>query len=413
MPNMIIKNCSCAALLCAALIFSFSVSPVFAQTADARALQAKVTPLIESGKYIEALPILEKLVLTEPENANTQFYLGFALLAKTRTVSDQEEIKQLFIRARQSFVKAKKLGHPEPKLDAFIEGIPENGIIPGYTENVETERLMQEAESFFAQGKMKEALQKYQKAFQIDPKLYAAALYSGDVYFQTGDFASAEIWYQKAIQVDPNRETAYRYSATPLMKQKKYEQARDRYVEAYIVEPFNKLAVGGMNQWAQATGATLGHPKIDVPVNVSANGENDVKITVGAGADQGDGSFAWTVYGLSKAKWQTGKTGLSENFKKAYPNEKTYRHSLAEEFDALKTTVAVLKESRSKEKNAAKLNQQLEKLIKLHDDGLLEPYILFALADEGIFEDYAPYLKQNREKLRRYVVEYVLTGGGK
>lgn len=413
MPNKIIKSCLFAALLFAALVFSLSVSPLRAQSDGARALQEKVEPLIASGKYIEALPILEKLVLTEPEDANTQFYLGFALLAKTRTVSDREEIKQLFIRARQALIKAKKLGHPEPKLNTFIEGIPENGIIAGYTENVETERLMQEAESFFAQGKMKEALQKYQKAFQLDPKLYSAALYSGDVYVQTGDFANAEIWYQKAIQVDPNRETAYRYSATPLMRQKKYEQARDRYIEAYIVEPFNGLAVGGMNQWAQVTGATLGHPKIDIPVNVSTGEENDVKITVGAGGDKGDGSFAWTVYGLSKAKWQTGKSGLSEIFKKAYPNETTYRHSLAEEFDALKTTVTVLKESRSKEKSVAKLNPQLEKLIKLHDEGLLEPYILFVLADEGIFKDYAPYLKQNREKLRRYVVEYVLTGGGK
>ncbi len=401
-----------------ALAFAFAVfsivSPVAAQTADTEALRAKVAPLVQAGKYIEALPILESLIAAEPEDANLQFYLGAALLSKTRTVSDKEEIKQLYLRARKALIKAKELGHPEPKLNALIEGIPANGEIPSYTKNPETEQLMQEAESFFAQGKMDEALKKYQQAYQLDPKLYYAALYSGDVFVHKGDFANAEIWYQKAIQTDPFRETAYRYSATPLMRQKKYDQARDRYVEAFIVEPFNKLAVGGMNQWAQVTGATLGHPKIDIPASVSSGKNGDVNITLGMGDNNDDGSFAWTVYGLSRAKWQTGKTGVSDDFKKAYPNETAYRHSLAEELDALKTTVTVVRETMNgKKKTVKKLNPQLEKLVKLHDDGLLEPYILMVMADEGIFQDYAPYLKQNREKLRRYVVEYVLTGGGK
>lgn len=414
MSDKNIKTFLFAALVFAALVFSFNALPVTAQVEDTKILKDKVAPLIEQSKYIEALPILEKLVSVEPENANNQFFLGAALLAKTRTVSDKEEIKQLFTRARKAFVKAKELGHPEPKLDAFIEGIPEDGVIPNYTENAETERIMQEAESFFAQGKMDEALKKYQKAFQIDPKLYYAALYSGDVYVQKNDFTNAEIWYQKAIQVDPTRETAYRYSATPLMKQKKYDEARDRYVEAYITEPFNNLAIGGMNQWAQVTGAKLGHPKIDIPASVKTGDNGNVNITLGMGDDNGDGSFAWTAYGLARATWQTSKSGLGEDFKKAYPNEKVYRHSLAEEYAALKTTVIVLKESQnSKEKSIKKLNPQLEKLVKLHDDGLLEPYILLAMADKGIYQDYAPYLKQNRDKMRRYVVEYVLTGGGK
>ncbi len=162
------------------------------------------------------------------------------------------------------------------------------------------------------------------------------------------------------------------------------------------------------------TGASLGHPNIAIPASVKTGDNGNVNITLGLGDDNGDGSFAWTIYGITRATWQTSKSGLGEDFKKAYPNETVYRHSLAEEFAALKTTVTVLKESlNGTKKTVKKLNPQLAKLIKLSDDGLLEPYILLAMTDRGIFQDYAPYLKANRDKLHRYVVEYVLTDGGK
>lgn len=54
----------------------------------------------------------------------------------------------------------------------------------------------------------------------------------------------------------------------------------------------------------------------------------------------------------------------------------------------------------------------IAKLKKLNDEGLLEAYILLGRPDEGIVEDHEAYLKQHRNKLRRYVLDYVVTGGG-
>lgn len=51
-------------------------------------------------------------------------------------------------------------------------------------------------------------------------------------------------------------------------------------------------------------------------------------------------------------------------------------------------------------------------LKKLDDEGLLEAYILLARPDEGIAADHPAYLRQNRDKLRRYVTQYVVNGGG-
>ena len=115
-----------------------------------------------------------------------------------------------------------------------------------------------------------------------------------------------------------------------------------------------------------------------------------------------DGSSAWIVYGGTRSTWH------KEKFAKAFPGEKTYRHSLAEEADALRSVITLA----TSDKKTKTLSPSLAKLKKLNDEGLLEAYILLALPDEGISQDHPAYLKQNRDKLRRYMVEYVVTGGG-
>lgn len=400
-----------SAAICA-LVWSFSAFPVKAQTADEiSSMKVKVAELIGADKYTEALPILEKLAKAEPDNADTQFYLGFMLLAQSKNTKDKEAARVLNVRARQSFVRAKQLGSTQKVLDAFIESLPENGVVENqYSKNNEADEAMQQGEAAFTQGKIDEALKLYQKSYALDPKNYFAALFSGDMYLRKQDFANAEIWYQKAIAVDPNRETAYRYSATPLMTQKKYNEARDRYIEAYITEPFNKLTAVGLSQWAEATGAKLGHPAIEIPTDVKDDGKGGVSINLDSNTllngAKGDGSTAWIAYGGARSEWMKGK------FAKTYPNEKVYRHSLQEEAEAIRSVLAFA-DADIKSKKIKTLNPSLAKLKELNDKGLLESYILLARTDRGIFQDYAPYLKLNRDKLRRYVSEYVVNGGGK
>jgi tetratricopeptide (TPR) repeat protein len=400
------------AVLIFLLIFAvFASLPANAQQpTESKSLKQQAAELIDEGKYIDALPILERIAANDPKDADTQFYLGISLLAQSNAVRDKTSVIKLRLRARQAFVKAKQLGSTNDLLEAFIEGIPENGSLPPqYSENFVAEELMRQGETEFAQGNFDEAIDLYKKALEADPKLYSAALYVGDSYLRKKDHANAEIWYQKAINIDPTRETAYRYSATPLMEQEKYNEARDRYVEAFIVEPYSKLARLGLVRWGEVTGTDLRHPQIDIPANISTGKNGDINITLGLGDEKDDGSFAWTAYGLARATWQSGKEGLSDDFKKAYPKESKYRHSLAEEFDALKTAAVILKERmKDKDSPVKKLNPQLKTLIELHDKGLLEAYILLAIPDNGIAQDHAGYLKTNRAKLRQYVMEYVI-----
>ena len=400
------RSAACLALLLAFLSAAYSGAAARAQSGeDIQELKRKVSELIKAQRYTEALPLLEKIAAAEPDDAATRFYLGFALIAQANTTKDAAARKALRARARASFVKAKELGYGAPVLDALIQTIPpDGGEGRAFSRNAEADRLMNEAESFFSQGKLEDALADYQKALALDPNIYEAALFAGDVYTQRGDFAKAEEWYQKAIRIDPNRETAYRYSATPLMKQRKFDEARERYVEAFITEPYSKYTAAGLTQWGQATNTGLAHPSIEIPVSVTFDAKDNANVNLDPGALSGkdDGSFAWVGYGLTRTLWR------KEKFAKTFPGEREYRHSLAEEADALRSVVALA----AGDKKTKALSPALAKLKKLDEEGLLEAYILMARPDDGIAQDFPAYLRQNRDKLRRYVVTYVLTGGG-
>ena len=108
------------------------------------------------------------------------------------------------------------------------------------------------------------------------------------------------------------------------------------------------------------------------------------------------------AYGVARVLWSQKK------FAETFPLETSYRHSLAEEAEALRSVLAAATALEAKT-----LSPSLAMLKRVDNDGFLEAYILMARPDEGIAQDHAAYLKENRDKLRRYVLNYVVTGGGK
>lgn len=397
----------CCTILSVCLAGSFFCVSLSAQTDENIAeLKQKALELTRETKYVEALPLLEKIVIGEPDNAQMHFYLGFALIAKANNSKDVAERKGLRLRARAAFIKSKQLKVNEPLVDALIQAIPLDGSDgAAFSQNIAANSLMMKAEALFSQGKLDEALSNYEKALEVDPKLYHAALFAGDVYMQKGDLVQSQVWYERAIAIDPNRETAYRYSATPLMKQGNIVAARDRYVEAFITEPYNKFARAGLVQWAQLTQTELAHPAIEIPSSITFDDKGNANVTLDTNAMLGgkeDGSFAWISYGLTRSTWR------KERFGRKFPGEPAYRHSLAEEVDALRSVITLA----TSDKQVKTLSPSLTKLKRLDEEGLLEAYILLAHPDEGIAKDHPAYLKEHRDKLRRYMIEYVVTGAG-
>ena len=393
-----IKFLALAAVFTVALI----AAPGSLQAQTIPELKTQAKALYDANRFAEALPILEKIVQAEPNDGQNQYYLAFSLMGTAANTPDPAARKALRVRARNAFIKTAEIGPGGDSrmilVKAMAAGIPPDGSDPiGFSDIKEANDLMNKGEAAFSSGKMDDALKAYQAALKVDPRLYHAALFSGDVFMHTEKWDDAEVWYQKAISIDPFTETAYRYSATPLMKQKKYDQARDRYVEAFIVAPYSRLALSGLVQWGEATKTTLAHPRIDVPkITVDAAGKSNSSVSINPLAV--DGSMAWMSYVVTRQGWRDGFTAKNAG--------QPYRHTLAEEAAALRSVIKAARDLKPKN-----LDPQIQTLEKLDQDGVLEAYILIAMPDREIAWDHAGYLRQNREKLRLYVTKYVIGGG--
>jgi len=398
--------------LVAFLSCAFASTSIFAQTpSDYVVERDRAIRLVNEKKYAEALPLLEKL--STAKEADGQIFMGIGLVywRLQDTTKDRVQWKQYRLRARDAWLKAKELGVSNPDIDLTIASIKPDGGDKAQSDNLLAQSSFDEAFQPFTSGDYKTAVAAYEKAATIDPTWYEASLYTGNTYYAMKDYEKAGIWFAKAIAIDPNRETAHRYWADGLMLSGKEKEAVDKYHDAIIAEPYSSAAWRGLIQYAQQKGIKLAHPKIEIPVEFSSNGKGETSIGLGAllGDKKDDGSAAWMMYGISRALWQTDKDGkLSENFSKAYPNEKTYRHSLAEEMDALHSVLSVLKDG----KKAKKATPALVSLKKLEDEGLLEVYVFFVRADAGIKQDYPSFRQNNRDKLKRYLTDYVMKNGG-
>jgi tetratricopeptide (TPR) repeat protein len=360
--------------------------------------------LYKEAKFTEALPLFEKLAAAHPDDKDIAELHAILVATQAVYLKDPEARKQARLRGRELLLHAQKLGADSPLLHSLLEGMTEDGDI-GFSAKKEVDEAMREGEGAFAKGDFPKAIEMYQRALLLDPNLYEAALFIGDVYFKSADQQKAGEWFARAIQINPDRETAYRYWGDSLMKQGKVTEAGDKFVEAFIAEPYNRLARAGFVQWGERVNITLAHPRVQFPASVNKKDQNSTTITLDPTMlDKGDkdgSSAAWMIYSFTRASWVTSE------FAKQFPDEKAYRHSLKEEAAAIRAALKSLDEKKS-----ATGDQSLQILKKLEKDGVLEAFILLAMPDAGIATDFAGYRKTNAENLRRYVKQYVMTGGG-
>src|SRR4030095_16725817 len=111
--------------------------------------KAQARTLLNQGRQTEAVPLLEKIVAAEPNNAEMHYFLGSALLATASNTKDAPARAALRRRARNNFIRAKELGASYPNIDAMIQVVPADGSDAAtFSENPKAENLMKEAEGY-------------------------------------------------------------------------------------------------------------------------------------------------------------------------------------------------------------------------------------------------------------------------
>jgi hypothetical protein len=233
----------------------------------------------------------------------------------------------------------------------------------------------QEAVTLFSQGKRLDALPLLEELVQMNPR-------------------DAE----RAMRLDPDIETAFRYYADMLAKQGDMVKARSMLIHAAVAEPYNKIVWREIRAWALINNTAFN--VVYLPIPLVAKDDGSIQVS----GQPPELLSAWRAYHAVIADWRKGG-----RFEKQFPKE-AYRHSLAEESEALTAAAVVLQARREDEKSAELVtgNTVAGLLLKLHEAGLIDPYVLFSLGDDGIAHDYKAYRAANRAKLEEYMDKFVM-----
>jgi Flp pilus assembly protein TadD len=373
---------------------------LMAQAAGGAPYQAKrqeASSLFQQGKRLDALPLLEELVRSDPRDAAVLVALAACLVDHAATLPDEEAGGKDRLRARELLDRAWQLGDRSTlamNLSQLLKDLPQSGTIR-FSDNPQVDQAMRAGEAAFSRRDFGDAVKNYAKALELDPRNYSAALFIGNSYDRQNEFAKAAEWYARAIQLDPNQETAYRYYADMLAKQGDMRQARVMLIHAAVAEPYNRIVWRELHVWAALNHTRITEVFVGVPVE-----RND-----GQGAEAADISAIWRPYREVRAHWQTG-----DEFKKKFREEREYRHSLPEEASALTAVAERLEKLKPDDRLAEwiRSDQSLNLLLRLHKAGLMEPYVLFSLGDSGIARDYEDFRAKHRDKLEEYLDQLVV-----
>lgn len=399
-------------LLCLAALFGSSVSclgqkmasgpPPAKSDAEIQTEATQADALLQKQNFAGALPLYEDLHSQRPQNLPYQERLALSLIASAAH-QPVEQSKATLERARKLLLDAQTAGDHSNLLQILLEHLdPASAAASGPPEP--GQEWIDKGEEAFTSGDLLGALELYKQALEVNPKLYAAALFAGDTEYKLGHPAEAGVWFAKAIAIDPNTETAYRYWGDTLEKAGNHKQAEDEFIKAIVAEPYLRSPRIGLQQWANANHARLMAPPITLPKSAAVaekpakDGKPAVKITLPV--DNGKNTTETSValaYSMETALWH------GDKFHEQFPGEHDYRHSLPEEAEGIRTMLAVAKERNLPD---GQLSTSLSLLRELDQKGMLECWILLDNPDEGVAKDYAGFREAHRALLERYIAEY-------
>jgi len=369
---------------------------------DTLAMRRKALDLYRQGKFVDAMPLLERLSTLHPSDYVAKEHWAYCVLEYSSTLKDPEVRKKARMQARQIALEAQRAGDQSDLLQTLL-AIPEDGSETKFSDRGDVNDGMKAAEADFARGDLDRAREGYKHVLELDPKNYEATLFIGDVYFKEKAFNTADEWFAKATQINPNREAAFRYWGDALAMSGKNDEARDKYIKAVLAEPYTRASWMALRQWAdhikQPFNAILLQNKSAAKTGGKAAGAPLDDHTLDQSSPETAG---WNAYDATRAAWRQSR------FKREFPNETAYRRSLKEEADALASLVKVLEPEATTEKKARQLDPTLLELIEISQKRLLEPFVLLNRADPEIAKDYPDYHAEHANKLYQYMDQFVL-----
>lgn len=373
--------------------FSFSLAnTAFAQDKSIRELTLEARKMVDENRYLDALPLLEQIILSYPDNGEMWADFGIAIISNATTMTDATERKKELERGVKALLRAKKLGTNNSRAMYFLDEFENSDGTDNFTnKNPEVEKALRKGELYFGRGEYDEAFKHYETAHKLDPKNYEAMLFMGDCFYVQGKFKESEKYFAQAVEIDPEVESAYRYWGDALMSQNKNAEGLEKFLDAFIRDPFSRLSWENLKNWAARTKANYEPIKI-APPGDEEYGTLEINEKL---LKAEDGTDKWLVYNQFVAEQMTKKTNSKQVF------------TLADETNAWKAVAEAVR----KDIKSGKIkypDQSLTNLLKLDDENLLEPYILLLRPQNTFGDDYVVYKEKNPQKIKQFIRKFIL-----
>jgi tetratricopeptide (TPR) repeat protein len=398
-------------LACGVAIFAGCAATTPSRTQSA-APQAKLTPLGEARlaeaqllanerRFADAAVIYEEQCKLRPEDGELFARYASMLSKEANAEVDPEKARPLNKHARALAEKAEKFGTTNPMPQILLASIrPDGSTVETpkgtFSSHEEVEQLIRDGETAFRQNNLVKAREYYQKAFELEPTNYMAALWTGDAYFSARELEPACEWFRKAVAIDPDRETAHRYLGDALGRLGHPDQALEEHIAALLCEPYLRTTRQHFTPEQRARAEAQGHRIPRFPDMRSTVEGKQINLAVNP-----DDGLLIMAYNICAMGWR------SKDFAEHFPNEKTLRRSVLEEIYAIDAMLETAQCAKEPDTEAIKKWQSaIDGLITLKKDGLLEAYAFFERADQGLAKDYANYRADHREQLERYIRIY-------
>jgi tetratricopeptide (TPR) repeat protein len=260
----------------------------------------------------------------------------------------------------------------------------------------EAMKALEKAEEHFVRKQYGQAVPYYLEAIRLDPEFYLAYAHLGDCYFMTGQFAVAQGYFDKAIECNPYDHRTFFYRANALRNQGRPEEALADYVHSLSIYPRYPVAMAVLWRCRAELGIAVRKDLFRPRVVVRQDGD---AIAVYIGGDEGDVKV-WMLYGLTKALWLGEPTHREKML-----GESEHNWSSVEEKECLLNLM--LTYEGFLDEGTIEPDENLDRLIKILEDGYLNSFILYEIASRLNPHITLIQPEEVREHLREFIRKYV------
>lgn len=178
-------------------------------------LNALATVLVESGNFIEALQIMDRAVLADPEDAGTHFNRG-VVLERTGELQHAIQAYESALNVEPDYIPAMlNRGAALTMLGRFREAVENNQRLVSIDPQ-SADAHFNLSEALLGLGASSEALKASERAIELDPLHARAHIDSGLALADLGRLSEAKLALEAADTIEPGAVHAYLSAVAPV-----------------------------------------------------------------------------------------------------------------------------------------------------------------------------------------------------